>query len=989
MTASRPRIRFICSLLVLCSGLSYTTAFAESSSSAPDSEQLNKQISKGEHASVIDQLTKRISKEGAETEPDVVRALLRALRITGKYGEGVRRARNYLDQISVQDASAPAVEGVRADLAQLLFLSGKNERALQIANQIIEDQPDRMKARWIRVRLHRRTGQYDRMETDFDYAAKYVRERSDPIEDVETVLNLSRIRWMDGRWNGKTRVVQSVNRRLQRANERFEQHPELRTLWADLFRTKHRDQDARRTYREVLSFNKSYPPALVGMATIMLRNRTSLRVGEQQAYSLLDRALSTNPNYLPALVTKARQQMIENKKEEVKETIQTALGAHENAPQAWALSAVYHYRQDQNEQYRKARRNAFAINENYGMLDAMLARTLSDDFKYVTARTFFRKAAKRNPNLWTVQRDRGINELRLGNEKRGKKIIQRSFQNNRFDVLAYNMLELLDKLENKFETSSIPGYRVRIHQKEAGYAQPYVHRLLKRLRREFMERYDYQLDEPTLVEVFEDHRDFSVRTAGMQGLGALGACFGSVSISLSPRAKDQMGAFNWGAILWHEMAHAYALQMSDMNVPRWFTEGLSTYEEGRGYASWEREKAHRLFRAWKADKLPTIPELASGKGGGLLTYYLYGSVIIEYLVERHGFDAITDLLRAYGEGNSTKTAFKNVLDAAPSEVQDKFSTYLSEKFGSMPFRSPVTRIQTGRKEGGNGTEGGGKMPVPVPDLSGEDASSASYDKMINRARFMVARGQAKRALKKAEQAKETDPDRPMAYAVMGDVRYEQQDWVLAEKRYGEAYERGAGDMKTLLQYGKTLEKRDRIDRAISMYEEAREAFPGYVDEDLNPYLQLFPLYIEKGQPQKAIEALEGYTDRAHKDFSHHMKLASLYHDTGRWEKARDLLERMVYINYRDLELHQYLVDAYEALEQWEKAHTERYVIVALLRDLDQENEKWKQLIASNLYHAARMSAKLGELERARQELSNARDLGLSLKKARDLLQKLN
>ena len=88
MTASRPRIRFICSLLVLCSGLSYTTAFAESSSSAPDSEQLNKQISKGEHASVIDQLTKRISKEGAETEPDVVRALLRALRITGKYGEG-------------------------------------------------------------------------------------------------------------------------------------------------------------------------------------------------------------------------------------------------------------------------------------------------------------------------------------------------------------------------------------------------------------------------------------------------------------------------------------------------------------------------------------------------------------------------------------------------------------------------------------------------------------------------------------------------------------------------------------------------------------------------------------------------------------------------------------------------------------------------------------------------------------------------------------
>ena len=54
-------------------------------------------------------------------------------------------------------------------------------------------------------------------------------------------------------------------------------------------------------------------------------------------------------------------------------------------------------------------------------------------------------------------------------------------------------------------------------------------------------------------------------------IGVQGVCFGKVVTALSPRG----GPFNWEQIVWHELAHVFAVQRSRSRVPRWFTEGLS------------------------------------------------------------------------------------------------------------------------------------------------------------------------------------------------------------------------------------------------------------------------------------------------------------------------------------------------------------------------------------------------------------------------------
>ena len=59
--------------------------------------------------------------------------------------------------------------------------------------------------------------------------------------------------------------------------------------------------------------------------------------------------------------------------------------------------------------------------------------------------------------------------------------------------------------------------------------------------------------------------------SGLPDVAALGVCFGQVITAMSPANGD----INWGMVLWHELGHVFAIQLSNSRVPRWFTEGLS------------------------------------------------------------------------------------------------------------------------------------------------------------------------------------------------------------------------------------------------------------------------------------------------------------------------------------------------------------------------------------------------------------------------------
>ena len=98
-------------------------------------------------------------------------------------------------------------------------------------------------------------------------------------------------------------------------------------------------------------------------------------------------------------------------------------------------------------------------------------------------------------------------------------------------------------------------------------------------------RYRFRPQTPIRLELYPQHADFSVRTVGLAGLGALGVSFGTCS-RWTRRRRGNAGEFNWGSTAWHELAHAFTLGASGHRVPRWFSEGLSVLEERRARAGW-------------------------------------------------------------------------------------------------------------------------------------------------------------------------------------------------------------------------------------------------------------------------------------------------------------------------------------------------------------------------------------------------------------------
>ena len=144
-----------------------------------------------------------------------------------------------------------------------------------------------------------------------------------------------------------------------------------------------------------------------------------------------------------------------------------------------------------------------------------------------------------------------------------------------------------------------PRFRFVIEGKESELLATYLSELAEAAYDSLAARYQYSPPTPIRLEVYRSHADFSVRTVGLAGLGALGVSFGTTLAMDSPAARDA-GEFNWGSTFWHELAHTFTLGASEHRVPRWLSEGLSVLEERRA----------RL--GWGADVSPGVPRRVQG-----------------------------------------------------------------------------------------------------------------------------------------------------------------------------------------------------------------------------------------------------------------------------------------------------------------------------------------------------------------------------------------
>ena len=454
-------------------------------------------------------------------------------------------------------------------------------------------------------------------------------------------------------------------------------HPGIQTTWGELFLEKYNQSDALRSFSDALAIDDQWVPALLGRARALASDNPP------EARQTVARALTIDADNSDAHLVVAGLELDGRNRDAAREAIDRALATNPRHLEARALLAAIAFLEDRSEDFEAEVERALAINPAYGDVYRIAAVHTAGAYRFPEAVGLARRAVALDPGNTRAHAELGLYLLRTGDEPAARVALERSFADDPFDVMTFNLLSMMDTLD-EFETFERGDVILRLHPDEAPVLGEYALTLAQEALDTLSARYEMTVEGPVLIEIFPRHDDFAVRTLGLPGMiGALGACFGRVVTMDSPRARPP-GDFNWQSTLWHEIAHVITLQMSKQRLPRWLSEGISTYEEKRANPAWARDQALEFASALNSGRVLPLRELNSGfRRPDLISLsYFQASVLVEHIIDRHGETALHTLVRAYGDGLETEAALERIgLDF--DGLQASFDEAVEETFGSL------------------------------------------------------------------------------------------------------------------------------------------------------------------------------------------------------------------------------------------------------------------------------------------------------------------
>ncbi|MBI3426171.1 MAG: tetratricopeptide repeat protein [Acidobacteria bacterium] len=447
----------------------------------------------------------------------------------------------------------------------------------------------------------------------------------------------------------------------------------------ELFTAKYNYAEAADFFKDALEINANSARLHLAIA----RNR-QLDGGEplQQA---LAKALSINPNLYEAKLIQASSDLDAERHADAAKKIDEVLKLNPNSLEAYALRAASQWVNHRLPDYEAAVKFVLAINPRSGELYETLAHYATSQRRYDESIVFLRKAIELTPNLWSSHLALGQALLRSNQLKEGREEVELAFKNDPFNIWAKNTLDLLDSMAD-FRDYNAGEFVVRTNAKESEVIQVYAAELLNEVHAKLAAKYKFTPKSPIVAEIFPNHDDFAVRTLGLPGLGgALGVCFGQLIVQDSPSSRPG-GQFNWGSTLWHEYTHVVTLQITDHLIPRWFSEGLSVFEEHNARPGWGDDWNPSHLKALADGRWFKIADLDGGfmrpkRPDDITLAYFEASQICQFINDKYGFDTILAMLRGYKEKHRTPEILRETLKLSEEDFDKAFAAYIESKAG--------------------------------------------------------------------------------------------------------------------------------------------------------------------------------------------------------------------------------------------------------------------------------------------------------------------
>jgi len=702
---------------------------------------------------------------------------------------------------------------------------------------------------------------------------------------------------MVGRAAYLLRSPKDANRAFNEA-ERIDKTAVQMLLWrAELFLDKYDPGHAEESLKEALAVAPNRADALVLMARLKLDQTLDFNDAEAN----LKRAIAIDSNLSSAYAVRASMAIRDMDLEASTAAVRAGLAINPSDTELWALLAATRFLGDDQAGFEAAKKGAFARNPEFARFYEIVGEFAEWEHRYSDIVTMMKQAVSLDPRDGKAYAELGLTELRNGDETDGLDSLRKAWALDHYNVRVFNTLNLYEQtIPNDYESTRENVFAIRYPKAEKKVLERYVPKLLAEAWGSMKSRYDFVPTTPVAVELYANRDQFSVRTSGLPNIGIQGVCFGQVLAAMSPSAEP----FNWGNVLWHELGHVFAIQLSKSHVPRWFTEGLSEYETIVRRPEWQRELDPELYLAIRGRRLPGAIEMNRAfthaeSGEDMTVAYYAASQMLVFTAEQFGMPKIVKALKLWGQGAGTSSVILRAFGVSPDEYDERYRAWelqrLTRYTSQFVFDDHPLALEEAKSKA----------------LLGSSDAKAHADYALS----LLHANHKDLAKKEIDLALQLDPADLPAHYISFKLDESNHDWS-AMQAHVEAMRQAGGDGYALQMAFAELAKARQDKGALRLAFEAAAKFDATQAEPLRGLLKLS--HDEK-RDDDAMEVLRKLTRLEQHDRSAWREFLERLVAAKKWDEAAAIGESAIFVDVESAPVHMNYARALSALGKHDKA----------------------------------------------------------------------
>lgn len=598
----------------------------------------------------------------------------------------------------------------------------------------------------------------------------------------------------------------------------------LGNLYQKVYRNVAGRPNGEREFNQVLKENPYHYDALLaryrlGRANFALDESRS----QERSEDCLNRAREMDSSDPQLFIYNAQAMIPDRRFEEARKELTKVISSNPRHLEARVELAALDYLQKKADGYEAFRKEDLAARPASSWLPRVLGTYLKNLYRFGDAIPVLEDAVRRNAkdgDAWTALGECYAHQAR---EKEALDALRKAESAEEGFVHPWrsNMIQVLEVIESKYLTIPSRNFVFKLHPECEPVLREMLPPFYEMTRSDYGARYGYVPTQPVQIEVFRRFDDFSVRSVGFAGFGALGVCFGPLITAVSPLAEEFRSNFSYLDTAWHEYAHVVHLALSRGRVPRWFTEGLATLEEKKRNPGFDRHMELDLLEARATGNIYPIMELNSAfRGPRIIFGYYQGGLICEYLEKKTSAARFVDALKMFGEDAPLDDVIQKSFGMTVAELDAGFLKFVDEKLSRVKVR-PTLDEPTIRKH---------KRELNKNPGNAEAARALAW--------ACVKRGNVADAEVFAERLKSAAPADPDLYLLRAQLSLLRKREDLAMENFKKGFDGGAEEFFSRMQYAQLLMGKKDYENTKLQLRKAMEAFPEFADERQSPRVLL-------------------------------------------------------------------------------------------------------------------------------------------------------